>query len=110
MTGNAAKFAPNAKILQFDVDPAEIDKNVKTYASVIGDVKTILKKLNARLDPVNHDEWLAHIDRMKDMYPLRYDKNLLTGPYVVEQIYELTQGDAIITTEVGQQQMWAAQF
>ena len=110
VTGNAAKFAPNAKILQFDVDPAEIDKNVKTYASVIGDVKTILKKLNARLDPVNHDEWLAHIDRVKDMYPLRYDKNLLTGPYVVEQIYELTQGDAIITTEVGQHQMWAAQF
>lgn len=110
VTGNAAKFAPNAKILQFDVDPAEIDKNVKTYASVIGDVKTILKKLNARLDPVNHDEWLAHIDRMKDMYPLCYDKNLLTGPYVVEQIYELTQGDAIITTEVGQHQMWAAQF
>lgn len=110
VTCNAAKFAPNAKILQFDVDPAEIDKNVKTYASVIGDVKTILKKLNARLDPVNHDEWLAHIDRMKDMYPLRYDKNLLTGPYVVEQIYELTQGDAVITTEVGQHQMWAAQF
>ena len=110
VTGNAAKFAPNAKILQFDVDPAEIDKNVKTYASVIGDVKTILKKLNARLDPVNHDEWLAHIDRMKDLYPLRYDKNLLTGPYVVEQIYELTQGDAVITTEVGQHQMWAAQF
>ena len=110
VTGNAAKFAPNAKIFQFDVDPAEIDKNVKTYASVIGDVKTILKKLNARLDPVNHDEWLAHIDRMKDMYPLRYDKNLLTGPYVVEQIYELTQGDAVITTEVGQHQMWAAQF
>lgn len=110
VTGNAAKFAPNAKILQFDVDPVEIDKNVKTYASVIGDVKTILKKLNARLDPVNHDEWLAHIDRMKDMYPLRYDKNLLTGPYVVEQIYELTQGDAVITTEVGQHQMWAAQF
>lgn len=110
VTGNAAKFAQNAKILQFDVDPAEIDKNVKTYASVIGDVKTILKKLNARLDPVNHDEWLAHIDRMKDMYPLRYDKNLLTGPYVVEQIYELTQGDAVITTEVGQHQMWAAQF
>lgn len=110
VTGNAAKFAPNAKILQFDVDPAEIDKNVKTYASVIGDVKTILKKLNTRLDPVNHDEWLAHIERMKDMYPLRYDKNLLTGPYVVEQIYELTQGDAVITTEVGQHQMWAAQF
>lgn len=110
VTGNASKFAPNAKILQFDVDAAEINKNIRTYASVVGDVKLILKKLNARLDPVNHDEWLAHIDRMKDMYPLRYDKNVLTGPYVIEKIYEMTKGDAIITTEVGQHQMWAAQF
>lgn len=110
VTGNASKFAPNAKILQFDVDPAEINKNIRTHASVIGDVKVILKKLNARLDPVNHDEWLAHIERFKDMYPLRYDKSLLTGPFIVEKIYEITGGDAIITTEVGQHQMWAAQF
>lgn len=110
VTGNASKFAPNAKILQFDVDPAEINKNIRTHASVIGDVKVILKKLNARLDPVNHDEWLAHIERFKDMYPLRYDKSLLTGPFIVEKIYEITRGDAIITTEVGQHQMWAAQF
>ncbi|GLC80323.1 biosynthetic-type acetolactate synthase large subunit [Lacrimispora brassicae] len=110
VTGNAAKFARKAKILQFDVDPAEINKNVKTYASVIGDVKMILKKLNARLDPINHEEWLAHIDRLKDMYPMRFDKSALTGPYIVEKIYEITQGDAIITTEVGQHQMWAAQF
>ena len=110
VTGNAAKFARKAKILQFDVDPAEINKNVKTYASVIGDVKMILKKLNARLDPINHEEWLAHIDRLKDMYPMRFDKSTLTGPYIVEKIYEITQGDAIITTEVGQHQMWAAQF
>ncbi|MBE7718925.1 biosynthetic-type acetolactate synthase large subunit [Lacrimispora indolis] len=110
VTGNAAKFARKAKILQFDVDPAEINKNVKTYASVIGDVKVILKKLNARLDPINHEEWLAHIDRLKDMYPMRFDKSILTGPYIIEKIYEVTQGDAIITTEVGQHQMWAAQF
>ncbi len=110
VTGNAAKFARKAKILQFDVDPAEINKNVKTYASVVGDVKVILKKLNARLDPINHEEWLAHIDRLKDMYPMRFDKSTLTGPYIIEQIYEITQGDAIITTEVGQHQMWAAQF
>lgn len=110
VTGNASKFAPNAKILQFDVDPAEINKNIKTHASVIGDVKVILKKLNARLDPVNHDEWVAHIERFKDMYPLKYDKSLLTGPFIVEKIYELTKGEAIITTEVGQHQMWAAQF
>lgn len=110
VTGNAAKFARKAKILQFDVDPAEINKNVKTFASVVGDVKVILKKLNARLDPINHEEWLAHIDRLKDMYPMRFDKSTLTGPYVIEKIYEITQGDAIITTEVGQHQMWAAQF
>lgn len=110
VTGNASKFARKAKILQFDVDPAEINKNVKTYASVVGDVKAILKKLNARLDPINHEEWLAHIERMKDMYPMRYDKSILTGPYIIEKIYEMTQGDAVITTEVGQHQMWAAQF
>ncbi len=110
VTGNASKFARNAKILQFDVDPAEINKNVKAYASVIGDVKVILKKLNARLDPINHEEWLAHIDRLKDMYPMRYEKSILTGPYIIEKIYEMTKGDAIITTEVGQHQMWAAQF
>lgn len=110
VTGNAAKFAKRAKILQFDVDPAEINKNVKTYASVVGDVKVILRKLNARLDPINHEEWLAHIDRLKDMYPMRFDKSTLTGPYIIEKIYEITQGDAIITTEVGQHQMWAAQF
>lgn len=110
VTGNAAKFAKNAKILQLEVDPAEINKNIRTTASVVGDVKVILRKLNARLDPINHDEWIAHIERMKDMYPLRYDKNLLTGPWVIETIYEMTQGEAIITTEVGQHQMWAAQF
>lgn len=110
VTGNASKFAKNAKILQLDVDPAEINKNIKTHASIIGDVKVILRKLNARLDPINHDEWIAHIERMKDMYPLRYNKDVLSGPSIIETIYELTQGDAIITTEVGQHQMWAAQF
>jgi acetolactate synthase-1/2/3 large subunit len=110
VTGNAAKFASKAKILQFDVDPAEINKNVKTDASVIGDVKTILRKLNTMLDPMNHDEWLAHIDRLKEMYPLRYDKTVLSGPDIIEQIDEITQGEAIITTEVGQHQMWAAQY
>ena len=110
VTGNASKFAKNAKILQLDVDPAEINKNIKVDASIIGDVKVILRKLNARLDPANHDEWIAHIERMKDMYPLRYDKNMLTGPFIVQTINEVTEGDAIIVTEVGQHQMWAAQY
>ena len=110
VTGNASKFAKNAKILQLDVDPAEINKNIKVDASIIGDVKVVLRKLNARLDPVNHDEWIAHIERMKDMYPLRYDKSVLTGPFIVQTIDEVTDDDAIIVTEVGQHQMWAAQY
>ena len=110
VVGNASKFAKNAKILQLDIDPAEINKNVRTHASIIGDIKIILRKLNARLDPLNHDEWVAHIERFKDMYPLHYKKDVLTGPAVVEAIYEVTDGDAIIVTEVGQHQMWAAQY
>ncbi len=110
VTGNTAKFAKNARILQLDIDPAEINKNIRTDASVIGDLKVILRKINARLDPQNHDEWVNHIERLKDMYPLSYNKDVLTGPAVVEAIYEATQGDAIIVTEVGQHQMWAAQY
>ena len=110
VTGNASKFAKNAKILQIDVDPAEINKNIHTSASIIGDLKVVQRKLNARLDPMNHEEWIQHVERMKDMYPLRYDKTQLTGPFIMETIDELTKGDAIICTEVGQHQMWAAQY
>ena len=110
VTGNASRFAKNAKILQIDVDPAEINKNIHTHASVIGDLKVVLRKLNARLDPMNHEEWIQHVERMKDMYPLRYDKTQLTGPFIMETIDELTKGDAVICTEVGQHQMWAAQY
>ena len=110
VTGNTSKFAPNARILQLDIDAAEINKNVRTDASIIGYLKVILRKLNARLDPQNHDEWIGHIERLKDMYPLTYNKDVLTGPSVVEAIYEVTDGDAVIVTEVGQHQMWAAQY
>lgn len=110
VTGNASKFAQNARILQIDVDSAEINKNIRTHASIVGDLKIVLRKLNARLDPINHDEWVAHIERLKDMYPLRYDKTQLTGPFIMETIGEITHGDAIIVTEVGQHQMWAAQY
>ena len=111
VTGNAAKFAQNAQILQIDVDPAEINKNIRTHASIVGDLRGVLRKLNARLDPVNHDEWIAHIERLKEMYPLRYNKEVLTGPGIIEEIYDLTKDmNAVITTEVGQHQMWAAQY
>ena len=110
VVGDSSRFASNAKILQLDVDPAEIHKNIMTDASIIGDVKVILRRLAARLDPMRHDEWVSHIERFKDMYPLRYNKDTLTGPYIMEKIYEVTEGDAIISTDVGQHQMWAAQY
>ena len=110
VTGNAKKFATEAKIVQFDIDPAEINKNVKVDASVIGDIKEILKCVNAKLTQQNHDEWVAHVEELAAKYPLTYHKDKLTGPYIMEKLYEVTNGDAIITTEVGQHQMWAAQF
>ena len=110
VTGNASKFAKNAKILQIDVDAAEINKNIHTHASIIGDLKVVLRKLNARLDPMNHEDWLQHVEMMKDMYPLRSAKTQLTGAFIVETIDELAKGDAFICTEVGQHQMWAAQY
>lgn len=108
--GNAKTFAKNAKIIQIDVDPAEINKNIVVDCSVIGDVKEVLKRMNARVEDHNHDEWLQHVHGMVEKFPLKYNEEGLTGPYVIEEIYKITKGDAIITTEVGQHQMWAAQF
>ena len=108
--GNASKFAQHAKVLQIDVDPAEINKNIITSASIIGDVKEVLKRLNPLLDQQNHDAWVAHIEDLKERFPLKYNQEGLTGPYIVEEIYRVTKGDAIICTEVGQHQMWAAQY
>lgn len=108
--GNAKKFARHAKILQFDVDPAEINKNIVVNACVMGDIKEILKKINEKLEPMHHEEWMKHIMTYKEQYPLVYHPQGLSGPYMVEKIYELTKGDATIVTEVGQHQMWAAQF
>ena len=108
--GNSSTFAKNAKIIHIDVDAAEINKNIRCDVSIIGDAKVVLRKLNARIDKLDHTEWLNHIYSLKRKYPLTYRKDVLTGPGVVEKIYEMTGGDAIITTEVGQNQMWAAQF
>lgn len=108
--GNASKFAQHAKVLQIDVDPAEINKNIITSASIIGDVKEVLKRLNPLLDQQNHDAWVAHIEDLKERFPLKYNQEGLTGPYIIEEIYRATKGDAIICTEVGQHQMWAAQY
>ena len=110
VTGNAKLFARNAKVLQFDIDPAEINKNVATDGSVIGDVKEILKRVNAKISKADHSEWLETVKELSEKFPLKYDTSVLTGPYIMEKIYEVTKGDAIITTDVGQHQMWAAQY
>ncbi len=110
VTGDTSKFASNARILQIDIDPAEINKNIKVDMSIVGDIKVVLEAINARLDKENHKEWMDNIYEMKKEYPLRYNKDILTGPYLMEKIFEVTDGNAIITTEVGQHQMWAAQY
>ena len=108
--GNPKKFAENAKIVHIDIDAAEINKNIKTDAAVVGDLKEILIKLNAKVEEKKHGEWMAHIESYKEKYPLKYDASTLSCPYFIEQLNKATDGKAIITTDVGQHQMWAAQF
>lgn len=110
VTGNAKKFATNAKIIHIDIDPTEINKNVHVDVKLIGDLKAVLERLTPLVKKQNHEEWLTHIQKLQKTYPLKYNEQALTGPYVIQQIYNLTKGDAIISTEVGQHQMWAAQY
>ena len=108
--GNPDKFATGAKIIHIDIDPAEINKNIKVTDSIIGNLKDVLHDLNERLEPQHHDEWMHEIMEMKKKYPLSYDRTRLTCPMVIEKLDKLTKGDAIIVTDVGQHQMWAAQY
>ena len=110
VVGNVKTFASKAKVIHFDIDAAEIDKNIKTKASVIGDLKSALKKVNKLLPKQDHSEWMQHIYELKEKYPLGYDHSKLTCPFVMEEIDRITKGDAIITTDVGQHQIWASQY
>jgi acetolactate synthase-1/2/3 large subunit len=116
VTGKIDTFAPHAKVIHIDIDAAEIGKNVAVDIPIVGDVQSVLQAINSRLQPVDEkerQEWQGMIDRWKDEYPLRYGSSpegRIMPQHIVEKISELTQGEAIITTEVGQHQMWAAQY
>ena len=110
VTGNTKRFARDAKVLHIDVDAAEINKNISSDVSIVGDAKAVLKILNERLTKQDHHEWVSEIESMKERHPLTYPQDMLTAPYVIETLYKMTNGDAVITTDVGQHQMWAAQF
>lgn len=108
---DVSMFAPKAKIMHIDVDPAEVGKNISVDYPLIGNIKMILERINLRVEEKNHTDWYAQIKEWKEAYPLKYSQDGVLRPqYIVERIYELTKGEAIITTEVGQHQMWAAQY
>lgn len=111
-TGKVDTFAPNAKIIHIDIDPAEIGKNVRPFVPIVADAKRALEKLIEVVEPKLNPIWWEKIREWKEKYPLRYrmDSSEIKPQYVIERIYEITKGEAIVVTEVGQNQMWAAQY
>ncbi len=112
VTGKLDTFAPRAKIIHIDIDPSAISKNVVVDIPIVGDARRVLVELNKLIKKADTEAWLNRVSEWKKLYPLSYDQgdDIIKPQYVVEQIYEATKGDAIIATEVGQNQMWAAQF
>lgn len=108
---NVKRFAPDAKIIHIDIDPAEIGKNISVQYPLVGNIKEILRELTIRLSSRTESGWNERVEEWKALYPLKYSADGTLRPhYIVERLYELTGGDALITTEVGQNQLWAAQF
>jgi len=110
ITGDIAKFAPHATIIHIDIDPSSISKNVRVDIPVVGDARDVLEGLLEHCKPQDHSPWLAAIDQWKARHPLDYKRNGLKPQYVIQQICEASGGKAIICTEVGQNQMWTAQY
>ena len=113
VTGNPQKFIPNAKIIHIDIDPAEIGKNKLIDVPIVGDLKNVLTDLNEKAPKVSHDEWLKQIKKWKKDYSLIYRKtedDILIPQEILAEINKITKGDVIVATDVGQHQMWAAQF
>jgi acetolactate synthase-1/2/3 large subunit len=110
-TAEVNTFAPNARIIHIDIDPAEIGKNVSVDVPIVGDVKAVLAPLNKLIQPAEHGEWLQQLDKWRREHPSTdiRDTSAILPQYVVHQIYEATKGEAIVVTGVGQHQMWAAQ-
>jgi acetolactate synthase-1/2/3 large subunit len=111
VTGKLSEFGSQAKIIHIDIDPAEIGKNVLVDIPIVGDLKKVLKKINEMIDKKENTEWLETIKDWKRKYPLKYENNQELKPqYIIEEVYKISEGKAVIVTDVGQHQMWAAQY
>lgn len=108
--GNPDTFAKKAKILQFDIDPVEINKNIVATAQVVGDIRGILRQLNPIIPQMDHSKWMKRIGEIRAANEEDDMGEGLSGPYMIDKLYEKTGGDAVITTDVGQHQMWTAQY